>query len=39
MSELAITAYGLVKQFKGGRGTVTAVGDLSLEVAPARRTA
>ena len=34
MSELAITAYGLTKQFAGRRGKVTAVSDLSLEVAP-----
>lgn len=34
MSELAITAHGLSKTFAGRRGSVTAVSDLSLEVAP-----
>ncbi len=33
MSELAVVANGLVKQFKVGKGTVTAVDGLSLEVA------
>ena len=34
MSEAAITAQGLCKQFAGRRGSITAVSDLSLEVAP-----
>ena len=34
MSELAIFANGLVKQFKNGKSVVTAVDNLSLQVAP-----
>lgn len=34
MSEAAITAQGLCKQFAGRRASITAVSDLSLEVAP-----
>ncbi len=34
MSELAISATGLVKQFKNGKGWLTAVDHLSLQVAP-----
>ena len=34
MSELAISANGLVKQFKRGTGWITAVDHLSLQVAP-----
>ncbi len=34
MSELAISANELVKQFKNGKGWITAVDNLSLQVAP-----
>lgn len=34
MSELAISANGLVKQFKTGKGWITAVDNLTLHIAP-----